>query len=1429
MSWLLSALILLAFYIGYEVCDWFAPAFFSSRVAPYFSWASPHSTLGAFLLSFIFLVPAYAVLYLLMKLLELRWRAVGQAPVGISLFNLSEDGGRASWPAVPVFLTALMLAGCFFAIFVGRIRPQDWTMGVILWFGLTANWLFAGRTAQVEAKVGPVSDEEGERLEPARESAAELVEHLKSAPFYKGQLCYHESENEAPDTPAEASPTVFEQWPPLGEATKKLGISNLCVHQCKFMDALANGSNAVLTTAVGSGKSTALNLFTLHAVLGLRQNVLLICPDERLGEHVDREISDFLEKTGWNWRLRKVAFLSEDIDVDPADPPPDILIVTPHILHRYILAEHQKYDGFFGALGYVLMTDVDLYTGIYGTNVAFVMRRLRRICGSQNASPTLGATGCFITNGSDFMHQLTGEPFEEANHFSTDSRGFWRQETVCWNPPFERQEGKLTSEAALATHKRRSFYDEVCKLATEAFLKNFDIALLGADVLFTKHDIRDTNKEILTRVRNRAESIYAKELRSAVSKLQKKADEVVSIGYDLVGTIDEAVTASLAEASQQVQNENGQNSARVEQQKARAETRQEEMEEQEKKVARFVRVFENLKSCLAEVDVTPAQADEIHEQLTQTVQEMFRAAGPVRDALIRGSRGELARRAQGMIDKAADVLDEGQAMLDGARAKYEWATARASQMERRWIAGEMRQVVARGIEEREVEAAFFLGFPFSVRFLGEQARHIGGADGKPRDSLCCVVASPQPLSQYYAKTIGRNGEQEKQSVTFCAGQRNESVAFMHLRCALYELPGWISEVRDVFPVLPQSFLMQKQIGAQQKVRVEKEGTDISETEELHLTSQEDHLPHQSVSLNSAESGPYRIARAAGGTTRQIDTFDPDRRHELIYPGRVIQIGDGRYRVARIDEAQKSIVVSEEQARVLTEHQAKYDISRATLAVKVSADEALGRLSIKKVRELRLTDKGAKALIEGQMYEVTGLDMSHKELGVTPSLSDKPASEIELLHSWTITRDPSLPFTVEAGPVQVTANLLSFTEYDALDVARKEVRPERIDYAHPRCFETFGLFLVFPEGGIGEGTLHALVHLIKTFIPTVVSCHKHDVEVVFFKKHEEFEAPTIALYDNWTGGVGVSETIWRHREPLFLNGILEKSYQALVECPCRAGCPHCLHIFECRYPEPNTNLDKQGALEALGKILGKEDCEDIIKRRYDKIERDEDGIELRRKIFALLSHNLQMEWEKPVALVVNTKLEKQLEKEQNLSPRVGVWTEEHDTLVVREYPEDQMVHVIAHEYTHDWQFFEGNMDGRLSDKGYIRTDLLRGDDWEKPENLYVEGFAEWVAYRALDFYGLEYIMEPYGKFKSLPVHYRAGFETVKFIEDMWGAWGVMQFIKKPQEFFAEREGWDFEKLYQESGVRDYVLAQLARSHVRKEETDREAEEKSQRSQ
>ncbi|MCU0867102.1 MAG: DEAD/DEAH box helicase [Planctomycetes bacterium] len=214
-----------------------------------------------------------------------------------------------------------------------------------------------------------------------------------------------------------AAMCAFPDWlhPALVEAMARRGILELYSHQRECADLLHDGKHAVIATSTASGKSLAYHLPVLDAVLrdGLDARALYLYPTKALARDQMADLERLLQDTG-----------RQDLTVAvyDGDTPPQVrqalrehgvmVLTNPHMLHQGILPNHTKWQGLFTGLRYVVVDELHTLSGIYGSHVANVLRRLQRICRHYGSNPVFCGASATISNAGEHGKRLFEQPVQ---------------------------------------------------------------------------------------------------------------------------------------------------------------------------------------------------------------------------------------------------------------------------------------------------------------------------------------------------------------------------------------------------------------------------------------------------------------------------------------------------------------------------------------------------------------------------------------------------------------------------------------------------------------------------------------------------------------------------------------------------------------------------------------------------------------------------------------------------------------------------------------------------------------------------------------------------------------------------------------------------------------------------------------------------------
>ncbi|MDN5780646.1 MAG: DEAD/DEAH box helicase, partial [Luteimonas sp.] len=173
----------------------------------------------------------------------------------------------------------------------------------------------------------------------------------------------------------------------LRSALHARGIERLYSHQADAWDAAQRGEHVAIVTPTASGKSLCYTLPVVAAAMTGRAKALYLFPTKALAQD---QVAELLELN----RAGELGVKAFTFDGDtPGDARQairlhgDIVVSNPDMLHQAILPHHTKWAQFFENLRYVVIDEVHTYRGVFGSHVANVIRRLKRVCAFYGVTP----------------------------------------------------------------------------------------------------------------------------------------------------------------------------------------------------------------------------------------------------------------------------------------------------------------------------------------------------------------------------------------------------------------------------------------------------------------------------------------------------------------------------------------------------------------------------------------------------------------------------------------------------------------------------------------------------------------------------------------------------------------------------------------------------------------------------------------------------------------------------------------------------------------------------------------------------------------------------------------------------------------------------------------------------------------------------------
>jgi DEAD/DEAH box helicase domain-containing protein len=216
----------------------------------------------------------------------------------------------------------------------------------------------------------------------------------------------------------------------LGRGLRDLHLDHLYCHQAEAIDRARNGEDVLVVTPTASGKSLVYLLPTFETILtrpGSR--ALYLFPYKALAQDQMQGIGELSDAVGRHGGLipgsgglpgtggRRVR--AEIYDGDTPDARrrkikadlPDIVVTNPDMLHLGMLAHHEDWRGLFANLAWVVVDELHVYRGLFGSHMHHILRRLRRIAAHHGAAPRFIASSATVANPGGLGEAIAGRPF----------------------------------------------------------------------------------------------------------------------------------------------------------------------------------------------------------------------------------------------------------------------------------------------------------------------------------------------------------------------------------------------------------------------------------------------------------------------------------------------------------------------------------------------------------------------------------------------------------------------------------------------------------------------------------------------------------------------------------------------------------------------------------------------------------------------------------------------------------------------------------------------------------------------------------------------------------------------------------------------------------------------------------------------------------
>ncbi|MBI2434237.1 MAG: DEAD/DEAH box helicase [Candidatus Hydrogenedentes bacterium] len=325
-------------------------------------------------------------------------------------------------------------------------------------------------------------------------NVAQTIDRLKTDPEFRRNLTAWQT---LPDRPARFLDFPPNLHPKLAEGLRKRGIHHLYSHQREAVEAALNGEDLCVVTPTASGKTLCYNIPVLQRLIeNPKARALYLFPTKALSQDQVHELTGTIEDM-------EVTIGAYTFDGDtPASARKairnagHIVVTNPDMLHTGVLPHHTIWIRLFEHLEYIVIDEIHHYRGVFGSHLANLLRRLRRICAFYGSNPRFICCSATIANPQELTERIIERPVRLVNENGAPAG---EKHFLFYNPPV------VNAELGI----RRSSVKEATRVATQ---------LLS----------RDIQSIVFARSRLRVE-IMTTYLKEAVRRLGK-SDKLVA-GY----------------------------------------------------------------------------------------------------------------------------------------------------------------------------------------------------------------------------------------------------------------------------------------------------------------------------------------------------------------------------------------------------------------------------------------------------------------------------------------------------------------------------------------------------------------------------------------------------------------------------------------------------------------------------------------------------------------------------------------------------------------------------------------------------------------------------------------------------------------------------------------------------------------------------------
>ncbi|KAI9774566.1 MAG: hypothetical protein M1840_002815 [Geoglossum simile] len=307
-----------------------------------------------------------------------------------------------------------------------------------------------------------------------RKLISEIIEDIKGMDWYTGQIVHDGHRVFDPQPPIYGGLNFQLSQSMVNALYNTRGITQFYSHQAEAINNLHEGHHVIVSTSTSSGKSLIYQVPVLHELEKDRNTrAMYIFPTKALAQDQKRSLKEMLRFMDGLGDIIVETFDGDTpmVDRNLIRDEGRVIFTNPDMLHITILPQEESWRTFLKNLKFVVVDELHVYNGLFGSHVAFIMRRLRRICAAVgNRRVKFISCSATVANPENHMKTIFGIDKVRLTDFDGSPSG--RKEFLCWNTPYKDPQDPSSGRGNTIEESARLFVQLIlCGVRTIAFCR----------------------------------------------------------------------------------------------------------------------------------------------------------------------------------------------------------------------------------------------------------------------------------------------------------------------------------------------------------------------------------------------------------------------------------------------------------------------------------------------------------------------------------------------------------------------------------------------------------------------------------------------------------------------------------------------------------------------------------------------------------------------------------------------------------------------------------------------------------------------------------------------------------------------------------------------------------------------------------------------